>query len=77
MLYFRAATTEVGHIKAGHGNFNNMKRRAGVVEASNNDNTGLSDRNNDDNSVERHKDAMSKRLAPHLSNNAEQQSQRF
>jgi len=29
MLYFRAATTEDGHGKAGHGSFDSMKRRAG------------------------------------------------
>ncbi len=28
MLYFRAATTENGHIRAGHGDFKTMKRRA-------------------------------------------------
>lgn len=28
MLYFRAAANEEGHIRAGHGNFNNMKQRA-------------------------------------------------
>lgn len=31
MLYFRAAATEQGHIDAGHGNFENMKRRAGMA----------------------------------------------
>jgi len=30
MLYFRAAATEAGHAKAGHGDFDNMKRRAGM-----------------------------------------------
>jgi len=30
MLYFCVATTEDGHRKAGHGNFEFMKRRAGV-----------------------------------------------
>ncbi len=30
MLYYRAATTEQGHIDAGHGNFINMKKRAGI-----------------------------------------------
>lgn len=30
MLYFRSATTEEGHNKAGHGNFALMKQRAGV-----------------------------------------------
>lgn len=32
MLYFRAATTEEGHGKAGHGSFDSMKRRAGFHE---------------------------------------------
>jgi len=31
MLYFRAASTEQGHVQAGHGNFENMKRRAGMT----------------------------------------------
>lgn len=30
MLYFRAAATEDGHQKAGHGNFERMKRRARI-----------------------------------------------
>ncbi len=30
MLYYRAAATEDGHDKAGHGDFSNMKRRAGM-----------------------------------------------
>lgn len=30
VLYFRAAATEEGHLKAGHGDFENMKRRAGM-----------------------------------------------
>ena len=30
MLYYRAAATEEGHRKAGHGDFNNMKVRAGM-----------------------------------------------
>lgn len=34
MLYFRAASTEEGHIKAGHGNFEFMKTRAGLNNAS-------------------------------------------
>lgn len=34
MLYFRAATTEDGHGKAGHGSFDSMKRRAGWHERS-------------------------------------------
>ncbi len=32
MLYFRAATTEDGHARAGHGSFDSMKRRAGFHE---------------------------------------------
>ena len=32
MLYFRAATTEEGHQKAGHGNFEFMKKRARIPE---------------------------------------------
>ena len=32
MLYFRAATTDDGHNKAGHGSFDSMKRRAGWHE---------------------------------------------
>ena len=30
MLYFRAASTEEGHTKAGHGNFEYMKQRARI-----------------------------------------------
>ena len=30
MLYFRAASTEQGHAAAGHGNFFEMKKRAGI-----------------------------------------------
>ena len=32
MLYYRAAATEPGHSRAGHGSFDNMKRRAGINE---------------------------------------------
>jgi len=32
MLYYRAATTQEGHLRAGHGNFENMKRRARVTD---------------------------------------------
>jgi predicted DNA-binding ribbon-helix-helix protein len=32
MLYYRAATTAEGHNRAGHGSFENMKRRARVTE---------------------------------------------
>ncbi|MGQ0526725.1 MAG: ribbon-helix-helix domain-containing protein [Alphaproteobacteria bacterium] len=31
MLYFRAASTKEGHVRAGHGDFEFMKQRAGVV----------------------------------------------
>ena len=34
MLYFRAASTEEGHAKAGHGNFEFMKTRAGLNNAT-------------------------------------------
>lgn len=30
MLYYRAAATQEGHIKAGHGSFENMKQRARI-----------------------------------------------
>jgi predicted DNA-binding ribbon-helix-helix protein len=30
MLYFKAATTDIGHRDAGHGDFNTMKRRARI-----------------------------------------------
>ncbi len=32
MLYFRSASTEDGHARAGHGSFDSMKRRAGFHE---------------------------------------------
>ena len=31
MLYYKAASTEEGHQRAGHGNFENMKARAGIT----------------------------------------------
>ena len=34
MLYFRAAATEEGHVRAGHGNFEFMKNRAGLADAT-------------------------------------------
>jgi len=34
MLYFRASSTEEGHAKAGHGNFEFMKNRAGLNNAT-------------------------------------------
>lgn len=32
VLYYKAAATEEGHQKAGHGNFENMKKRAKIPE---------------------------------------------
>ncbi len=32
MLYYRAASTEEGHLRAGHGNFETMKRRAQLTK---------------------------------------------
>lgn len=32
MLYYRAAATPDGHFRAGHGNFDTMKRRARITE---------------------------------------------
>ncbi len=32
MLYFRSASTEEGHSKAGHGDFNTMKQRARITD---------------------------------------------
>lgn len=32
MLYFRAASTETGHERAGHGNFESMRSRARIAE---------------------------------------------
>ena len=33
MLYYKAATTDIGHKDAGHGDFNVMKRRARIPAA--------------------------------------------
>jgi len=33
VLYYKAASTEEGHQKAGHGSFENMKKRAKIPEA--------------------------------------------
>ena len=62
MLYFRAAATEEGHSKAGHGSFEYMKRRAGMASNW---------------SAIQYKraleqDDIKQRLAPHLSDHAEQ-----
>lgn len=66
MLYFRAAATETGHEKAGHGNFDNMKRRAGMT-------TDWSAHKHIQNMDE---DVITKRLAPHLvSSNQENSKQ--
>lgn len=56
MLYFRAAATETGHDKAGHGDFEYMKKRAGVESEL----TVVS------NKKSRVEQEMEKRLAPHL-----------
>jgi len=32
MLYFRSATTEEGHTRVGHGNFDLMKQRARISD---------------------------------------------
>lgn len=34
MLYYRAAATEAGHAKAGHGDFDSMLQRARITRAS-------------------------------------------
>lgn len=41
MLYYRAASTEDGHVRAGHGDFENMKRRAGVTASLKDYSAGL------------------------------------
>ena len=56
MLYYRAASTSEGHDKAGHGNFESMKRRAGLSA----DWGELKYRQKTD------KDEMSRRFAPHI-----------
>ena len=40
MLYFRAASTEEGHARAGHGNFEFMRQRAGVAQKTAKSHTG-------------------------------------
>ena len=57
MLYFRAAATENGHMKAGHGDFENMKRRAGMAS----DWSALKESRQAQNSND-----MQERLAPHM-----------
>lgn len=67
MLYFRAAATEEGHGKAGHGNFSNMKRRAGM----NSDWSALKVAREMDSN-----DEITKRLAHHIvQNNNDQRKQ--
>lgn len=34
MLYFKAASTEEGHMRVGHGDFENMKKRARIDETN-------------------------------------------
>ena len=61
MLYFRAASTESGHARAGHGNFGNMKKRAGMTEDwSAKARTSVK-------VVEHPEEVISNRLAQHLS----------
>lgn len=57
MLYYRASSTENGHDRAGHGNFDTMKRRAGF----NADWTELRVVSNTEGT-----DQMSRRFAAHL-----------
>lgn len=57
MLYFRAAATENGHAGAGHGDFENMKRRAGIKSSLSNFKDNKADEKGSD---------MDSRLAPHL-----------
>ncbi len=58
MLYFRAAATENGHDKAGHGSFEHMKRRAGMAA----DWSALKHKKNQGTE----NDGMKDRLAAHL-----------
>ena len=63
MLYFRAATTESGHARAGHGCFVSMKKRAGLTDTSSwNEKVDKSS-----NSIEQTDEVISNRLSPHLS----------
>lgn len=74
MLYFRAAATEAGHEKVGHGDFENMKRRAGMaadwsaLAHKRNAEKGSQDNNEKEpNSAARYE--MDKRFAPHVPSN--------
>lgn len=72
MLYFRSAATEEGHNKVGHGDFENMKRRAGVSSnwtALNHKKKKTTQDNIDEKDVSKE---MQKRFAPHI--NAERHS---
>lgn len=60
MLYFRAAATEQGHQKAGHGDFENMKRRAGMA-------THWETLHNKYKTINEEGEQMGDRLAAHLS----------
>lgn len=59
MLYFRAAATENGHQQAGHGSFESMKQRAGVIDHW----SALNDKYK---GVNQDEDRMDDRLAAHL-----------
>lgn len=64
MLYFRAASTEDGHNKAGHGSFEFMKRRAGMAADWSALQAKRAQEQND----------MERRLQPHLSKTSEDQT---
>ncbi len=79
MLYYRAAATENGHDRAGHGSFMNMKRRAGMEQNwSSNSKKVVNGRahaaaDNDDKLLS--EDGMSSRLAPHLGKKEKNQNE--
>lgn len=69
MLYFRAAATEAGHAKVGHGDFENMKRRAGMAANWSALNHTKREEAEQDNDKERADDrySMEQRFAAHMS----------
>lgn len=72
MLYFRAASTENGHARVGHGNFENMKRRAGVAAdwtALNNKKSEDKKESSQDSEAQNSAEDMDKRFAVHLPSN--------
>jgi len=62
MLYFRAASTEAGHDRAGHGDFQSMKVRAGM-DKDWSATKAFSTRSNRNNSADF---SVESRLSPHL-----------